>query len=59
MSPMTSRTFHYENDYDEFEMVARDPQTTIHLQCNPQNPAGFMYSRAELEQHRRNLPEAR
>ena len=43
-------TFHYENDYDEFEMVARDPQTTIHLQCNPQNPAGFMYSRAELEQ---------
>lgn len=44
-----ARTFHYENDYDEFEMVARDPQTTIHLQCNPQNPAGFMYSRAELE----------
>lgn len=44
-----ARAFHYENDYDEFEMVARDPQTTIHLQCNPQNPAGFMYSRAELE----------
>ena len=44
-----AHTFHYENDYDEFEMVARDPQCSIHLQCNPQNPAGFIYSRAELE----------
>jgi len=42
-------SFHYENDYDEFEQVARDPQTSIHLQCNPQNPAGFTYSREELE----------
>lgn len=44
-----AQTFHYENDYDEFEMVARDPRTSIHMQCNPQNPAGFLYSRAELE----------
>ncbi len=44
-----AHTFHYENDYDEFEQVARDPQCSIHLQCNPQNPAGFIYSRAELE----------
>lgn len=44
-----AHSFHYENDYDEFEMVARDPRTSIHLQCNPQNPAGFMYSQAELE----------
>ena len=41
--------FHYENDYDAFEEAASRPQTTIHLQCNPQNPAGFMYSREELE----------
>ncbi len=45
-----THTFHYENNYDEFELVARDPQTSIHLQCNPQNPAGFIYARAELEQ---------
>ncbi len=45
-----AHSFHYENDYDEFDLVARDPQTSIHLQCNPQNPAGFAYSRAELEQ---------
>jgi cystathionine beta-lyase len=44
-----AHSFHYENDYDEFEQVARDQQTSIHLQCNPQNPAGFIYSRGELE----------
>ena len=42
-------SFHYENDYEAFEEAARKPQTSIHLQCNPQNPAGFMYSREELE----------
>ena len=41
--------FHYETDYDEFERAAGEAQTTIHLQCNPQNPAGFLYSRQELE----------
>lgn len=41
--------FHYENDYDAFEEAASKPQTSMHLQCNPQNPAGFMYSRQELE----------
>lgn len=44
-----AHSFHYENNYDEFEMVARDPQSSIHLQCNPQNPAGFIYEREELE----------
>ena len=44
-----AHSFHYENDYDEFEVAAREPQTSIHLQCNPQNPAGFLYSRDELE----------
>ncbi len=42
-------SFHYENDYDAFERAAREEQTSIHLQCNPQNPAGFLYSREELE----------
>ena len=44
-----AHSFHYENDYDEFEMIARDPRASIHLQCNPQNPAGFVYSPSELE----------
>ncbi len=44
-----AHTFHYENDYDAFAEAASHAQTSIHLQCNPQNPAGFLYSRAELE----------
>ncbi|MDE2854156.1 MAG: pyridoxal phosphate-dependent aminotransferase [Chloroflexota bacterium] len=44
-----AHSFHYENDYDIFEMIARDPRASIHLQCNPQNPAGFVYSPSELE----------
>ena len=44
-----AHSFHYENDYDAFAAAARNPQTSIHLQCNPQNPAGSIYSRAELE----------
>ena len=44
-----AHSFHYECDYDAFELAAREPQTSIHLQCNPQNPAGFIYPRAELE----------
>ena len=44
-----AHSFHYQCDYDAFEAAAREPQTTIHLQCNPQNPAGFIYPRAELE----------
>lgn len=44
-----AHTFHYENDYDAFEQAAREPQTSIHLQCSPQNPAGFITPRAELE----------
>ena len=44
-----AHSFHYETDYDEFETAAREGQTSIHLQCNPQNPAGFLYSLEELE----------
>jgi len=44
-----AHTFYYENDYDDFERAAAKPETSIHLLCNPQNPAGFAYSRAELE----------
>lgn len=44
-----AHSFHYETDFDELEAAARQDQTSIHLQCNPQNPAGFLYSRQELE----------
>lgn len=44
-----AHSFHYETDYDEFEKAAREGQTSIYLQCSPQNPAGFLYSLEELE----------
>ncbi len=44
-----AHSFHYETDFDELEAAARQDQTSIHLQCSPQNPAGFLYSRQELE----------
>ena len=34
---------------DAFEQVAREPQTSIYLQCSPQNPAGSIPTRDELE----------
>ena len=43
------QTFHYEADYGAFERAASETQTTIHFQCNPHNPAGMIYPRAELE----------
>jgi len=45
----SANTFHYEADYDAFERAASEPQTSIHFQCNPHNPGGFMYPKQELE----------
>ena len=42
-------SFHYETDYDALETAARETQTSIHLQCSPHNPGGFLYSQAQLE----------
>lgn len=44
-----AQTFHYETDWDAFERAASEEQTTIHFQCSPHNPGGFLYSRADLE----------
>jgi len=39
----------YQIDFDDFERVASDPQVKIFLLCNPHNPAGRVWSPAELE----------
>ena len=44
-----AHTFHYEIDFDAFEVAAANPQTTLFFQCNPHNPGGFTYSRNDLE----------
>lgn len=43
------QTFHYETDFDALERAASEPQTTLHIQCNPHNPGGFLYAQHELE----------
>lgn len=39
----------YRMDYDDLEQKLADPQTTLMILCNPQNPAGRIWSREELE----------
>lgn len=45
----TGRRLRYEIDFDAFER-AFTPQTALVMLCNPHNPVGRAYSRAELEQ---------
>lgn len=43
-----AHTFHYEIDFDLFEEAA-SRQSSLFLLCNPHNPGGMAFSRAELE----------
>lgn len=38
----------YEIDFDDLEKKLSDPQTTLMILCNPQNPTGNIWSRKEL-----------
>lgn len=40
--------FHYEMDFDDLELKLKDPQTTLMLLCNPQNPSGRIWDRDTL-----------
>ena len=40
---------HYEINFEELEMLARDPKTKIMLLCSPHNPVGRVWTREELE----------
>lgn len=39
-------TFHI--DFEDFERKCSDPRTTLFILCNPQNPAGRVWTREEL-----------
>lgn len=39
----------YRIDFDDLEKKLSDPQTTLMILCNPQNPTGNIWSREELE----------
>ena len=44
----TNGTLHYEMDFDALE-ASITPQTKLLMLCNPHNPVGRVYTRAELE----------
>lgn len=47
-NPLTLREGRYEMDFDGLEHVARDPRTRMIFLCNPHNPVGRVWTRAEL-----------
>ncbi len=48
-SPLRYENGAYSIDWDDLERKAADPQVTLMLLCNPHNPAGRVWTRAELE----------
>lgn len=49
MSPLKPVGDTFEIDFEDFEMRAAKPETTLFLFCNPHNPAGRVWRRDELE----------
>ena len=39
----------YSMDFDDLELKMSDPQTNLMILCNPQNPAGKIWSKTDLE----------
>ena len=48
--PLAAGRERYEIDWDALDRLARDLPARLFLACNPQNPTGRCFSRAELEQ---------
>ncbi|MCR4850770.1 MAG: pyridoxal phosphate-dependent aminotransferase [Lachnospiraceae bacterium] len=47
-SPLKYINGKYEPDFDDLEDKLSDPQTSLMILCNPQNPGGRIWSRDEL-----------
>ena len=47
-SPLTLRDGRYEMDFARLEDHLSDPQTSLMILCNPQNPGGRIWSKEEL-----------
>lgn len=48
-SPLIYKNGRYSMDFDDLEKKFSDPQTTLMILCNPQNPAGKIWDRKTLE----------
>ena len=53
LTPLTPHsslhTPHFEVDWDDFESLCADEETTVFLLCNPHNPTGRVWTREELQ----------
>jgi len=47
-NPLIYRDGTYSIDWDDLELKAKDPRAKVFLLCNPQNPAGRVWTREEL-----------
>ena len=47
-SPLVYENGRYRMDFADLEKKLADPQTTLMVLCNPQNPAGIIWSREDL-----------
>ena len=47
-NPLTYSDGSYSIDFDDLEKKLKDPQTTLMILCNPQNPSGNIWTREEL-----------
>ena len=47
-SPLILKDGRYEIDFEQLEKDLSDPQTSLMLLCNPQNPGGRIWTRDEL-----------
>ena len=47
-NPLIYEDGHYRMDFDGLEEILSDPQVTMMLLCNPQNPAGRIWTTEEL-----------
>ena len=48
-SPLIYKNGRYSMDFNDLEKKLSDPQTTLMILCNPQNPAGKIWDRKTLE----------
>ena len=48
LNPLSYKDGRYTIDFDDLERKAADPATKVLLLCNPQNPAGRVWTREEL-----------
>ncbi len=56
-SPLKKNNGRFEIDFEDFEKKAKDPKVKLVMLCNPHNPAGTVWTEAELKEIARIVSE--